>query len=1015
MASLSLAGLFGISSILVNKQVQDNPVAKEADASGDDLFSTFYVQIIGDKWNTSGGIWNKTVISFYNHTNLANLYSDRTTGKVGSTQYLTQVTDTNYAIVDVPNGAKSFLITRENPNSSDDYVEPQLIYQQKTGLNRFSITSNYWDWQGYWQTGYWYNFDKMTPSNIYIDRAGMSGYSNTTKQFQIQLYHVIFAQSNYNYKDSSANYSFSGTYHYGGQDACNAISISNTKIAAIKIVDKDNTGTVIGDEFVYLPMISDRSVTYVYHMKTKTWDTNLPSQKALIFDITDTPSWYSSVATKYNSVKIRFKDFSDSTTGNYTTLYKIDFESIKYGYYTIPFGAKSFSLYSTGGSSSGDSRYTGWIEFSLAELFDGADYIFFKTTTNYTDGRNQEGEWDVVTFNINYPDFSGVHEDGYPTSYRYEDIQILDNPTKIGYDFDGYYLEDTYENRISSITNEDYGDFDLYDKWNQYTDIKISFDNGATTISLTPSAKVGSELYRLTSNTDIVIYDEEHIKLYKGTTDITSYATVSDGANNSIYSDNGTLKVHNYVYHPTYWVEVNSDGTFGIYASGYYNLHSGVFSDTTFYIQDNMNYTNNDQFGIVVYFFAGIGEANDSGEWAYSEGGTSKGYATKQGTSNTYKVTVPKKDGRQAKWSSFIVMRYNLDVHPSASDIAWDNEDYYWYSGKKARNGLRSFYNFSGDHLNGVQLSSWNAEKYLSDDVYYNVNFDLFMYIDGGVESEEGLYIDITNLANENWDFSGDFGMYVYFFYEVGGDTTASTFSAKAKQIPGNDKLYELEVPKLGNKKVTWGKVLITYNDHAALNGDDQYLTQDIYYNKTMHDDGKMCITFTGSAIGSKQEAQADVGYNDTIRANSWGERFVSTTAGIGVKCDDGVTPPSTDEWATMGTELSQASTKVKEIVKTATANSGGIGVEQGVARYDYIMWKYNTQAVTTYNDYAQRTDTANGGAYAYGAIRNNNPIFGLSISDDNTSVILIIIASSISILSITALSVLMIKKRKQQ
>ena len=82
-------------------------------------------------------------------------------------------------------------------------------------------------------------------------------------------------------------------------------------------------------------------------------------------------------------------------------------------------------------------------------------------------------EWDGVA--INYYDqdeaeFSGTHENGYATMHTNSKTTLLDAPTKAGYDFGGWYLNDsTCSNASALVTtlsaNETYETISLYAKW----------------------------------------------------------------------------------------------------------------------------------------------------------------------------------------------------------------------------------------------------------------------------------------------------------------------------------------------------------------------------------------------------------------------------------------------------------------------------------------------------------------------------------------------------------------------
>ena len=81
-------------------------------------------------------------------------------------------------------------------------------------------------------------------------------------------------------------------------------------------------------------------------------------------------------------------------------------------------------------------------------------------------------------YNINYELDGGNNNSSNPTTYTVEDNVIFANPTKEGYTFVGWYLEENYQTSIKS-TNGKYENLTLYAKWEiiNYT-IKYELNGG---------------------------------------------------------------------------------------------------------------------------------------------------------------------------------------------------------------------------------------------------------------------------------------------------------------------------------------------------------------------------------------------------------------------------------------------------------------------------------------------------------------------------------------------------------
>lgn len=69
-------------------------------------------------------------------------------------------------------------------------------------------------------------------------------------------------------------------------------------------------------------------------------------------------------------------------------------------------------------------------------------------------------------FNINYELDGGINSPDNPSIYTYEDLVTLEDPEKENFDFEGWFTENTFENKITSIDGEQsLSDITLYAKW----------------------------------------------------------------------------------------------------------------------------------------------------------------------------------------------------------------------------------------------------------------------------------------------------------------------------------------------------------------------------------------------------------------------------------------------------------------------------------------------------------------------------------------------------------------------
>ena len=141
-------------------------------------------------------------------------------------------------------------------------------------------------------------------------------------------------------------------------------------------------------------------------------------------------------------------------------------------------------------------------------------------------------------------------------------------------------------------------------------------------------------------------------------------------------------------------------------------------------------------------------------------------------------------------------------------------------------------------------------------------------------------------------------------------------------------------------------------------------------------------------------------------RAEMWGAYFMHCATCSG----SGSITFNNDAWLLTKQEYNRLTTTQQGIVYDAVgALTDTSYLKMGIYRYDYILfYKQHTE----FEDYINRKTSGHKTPFS---IRSFNPYELFADSEDPTGVILIVVASSISILSITALSVLLVKKRKSK
>ena len=79
-----------------------------------------------------------------------------------------------------------------------------------------------------------------------------------------------------------------------------------------------------------------------------------------------------------------------------------------------------------------------------------------------------------IQYTINYELDGGTNHSSNPASYTVEDADIsLQNPTKTGFEFDGWYTDSAFTNRIEIISTAVKENLTLYAKWSVLTNVQL--------------------------------------------------------------------------------------------------------------------------------------------------------------------------------------------------------------------------------------------------------------------------------------------------------------------------------------------------------------------------------------------------------------------------------------------------------------------------------------------------------------------------------------------------------------
>jgi len=155
------------------------------------------------------------------------------------------------------------------------------------------------------------------------------------------------------------------------------------------------------------------------------------------------------------------------------------------------FKAKGFKFLGWATEPDGEVVYTNKQKVSNLAAENGA------TVTLYA-------KWDIITYSIKYNMNGGTNNPSNPTSYNVASPIYLNNPTREGYTFEGWYTDKNLKKKLASTTpaynSGTTGNKTFYAKWTAHKYL-IKFEgNGAISGSMKDMSGVYGKSYTLTAN-----------------------------------------------------------------------------------------------------------------------------------------------------------------------------------------------------------------------------------------------------------------------------------------------------------------------------------------------------------------------------------------------------------------------------------------------------------------------------------------------------------------------------------
>ena len=244
----------------------------------------------------------------------------------------------------------------------------------------------------------------------------------------------------------------------------------------------------------------------IYTITTASFSLSNPSKKGYIFK-----GWYTT-----NKYKTKVTKIKKGSTGNKTLYAK--WTPITYH---VSFNGNG----NTSGKMVSQKNIKYGVSFKLkTNTFNKKDYVFAGwntkkdgSGTSYNDSQNVinllsinnktitlYAQWKKPEYKIIYELNDGVNKENVVNTYSSENTTILPSPTKEGFTFDGWFLENNFINKITSIEKGTKGDIKIYAKWTKIEDELVFY---TITYELNGGVNPETVVTTFTKNDEIILVE----------------------------------------------------------------------------------------------------------------------------------------------------------------------------------------------------------------------------------------------------------------------------------------------------------------------------------------------------------------------------------------------------------------------------------------------------------------------------------------------------------------------------
>lgn len=434
----------------------------------------------------------------------------------GSSYQATLTYDTNYRIAanNFTKKGYTFVSWNTNPNGNGTTYTVNQSVTNLTSTNN-AVINLYAIWQANTYTAYMHNDYEVT---VYFEpNNGSERFSQKVNANTPLSYPTVPTRDGYAFKgwyldkDCTSLYSFSASISqslvlYAGWQEINVTSYND-----LDYVDATKYSSSSSYYSDYLGGTSSSLRNYHYFTALKTTTTYLNYRNSssgsgyyvyvMIFDVTTGNTAFSNNYVSSTS----FSTISFNATAGHvyylaTYRYNTSYSPTFYFYFT---GGTSLDSTASGSSSTTyqtityDSdyrlnsypsrngyRFDGWYDANGKKYPDSSSTSSGKW--NEDTNKDLYAKWTLIEYTITYELNGGTNSDKNPTKYTVDDYIVFENPEKEGYSFGGWYLESTFETKISEIANGIYyRNLKLYAKWtaNTYQAKLHWFSNDSVTLT----------------------------------------------------------------------------------------------------------------------------------------------------------------------------------------------------------------------------------------------------------------------------------------------------------------------------------------------------------------------------------------------------------------------------------------------------------------------------------------------------------------------------------------------------